>query len=164
MGACIEFDDGVSIVIPSYIMTSLSQMLATRGFARESGGILLGKQITGTLAFELTDASLPSRYDVGKRFSFLRKMQPANRLISSAWRESNGTINYLGEWHTHNQANPVPSITDTGLMQQVVVDGSLLLARGFMLILGNADCAYIGAVNPSNDKGIYCERRIKWER
>lgn len=164
MSAHVEFDDGATLFIPSSVMTGLSRMLAARGFARESGGILLGRQVEGALVFELTSASSPSKHDIGQRFSFLRRMRPANKLISAAWHQSNGTINYLGEWHTHNENNPIPSATDRKLVKQVVTDGSCPLSRCFMLIVGNSGDAYVGAANPIDDKGIYCERRIKWER
>ncbi len=28
------------------------------------------------------------------------------------WRDSGGTVRYLGEWHTHPEAHPAPSGTD----------------------------------------------------
>ena len=90
-------------------------------------------------------------------------MSPANKLINSAWRKSKGTVNYLGEWHTHNESKPVPSKTDKSLMLQVVEDSSCPFTRAFMLIIGNAGEVYVGVTNPQNREGIYNERLIKWQ-
>lgn len=160
----VEFDDGINLSISPNAIEDISRFLAKKGFAVESGGILLGRQISDTRSFEITCASFPSAIDIGKRFSFLRKRQPANKLISAIWKKSKGIDNYLGEWHTHDQELPVPSDIDKKLMDQVVSDGCCLLDRGFMLIIGNAGHAYVGAVNPDNDYGIYSERYFKWEK
>lgn len=160
----VEFDDGVNLSISPNVIEDISRFLSKKGFAVESGGILLGRQISNTCSFEITCVSFPSTIDIGKRFSFLRKKQPANKLISAIWKKSKGIDNYLGEWHTHDQGLPVPSDIDKKLMHQVVSDGSCLLDRGFMLILGNANYAYVGVANPDNNYGIYSERYFKWKK
>lgn len=164
MSIFVEFDDGVTLSISKQALTEISRLLAQKGFALETGGILLGRQKLKTLSFEITFASMPTARDVGNRFSFIRNKDSANRIINAAWTQASGTVNYLGEWHTHNQKIPSPSLADYRLMQQVVADGSCLLDRSFMLIVGNSNCAYTGAVNPEKgNTGIYSERHITWE-
>lgn len=164
MGPRVEFDDGSVLTISETVISEISKHAAKKGFRLESGGILLGCQIDGEMLFKLIAASMPSRLDVSGRYSFLRRMSPANKLIASTWEKTSGKVNYIGEWHTHDESLPVPSDTDRKLVRQVVEDGSCLLDRAFMLIVGNAGQAYVGAVNPHNDNGIYSERHIKWER
>ena len=164
MDAQVVFNDGTTLCFAGSVVEEIAELTASKGFGSESGGILIGRQISGTHSFEVTLASTPTVLDVGRRYSFLRRMSPANKLIASAWRKSTGIENYLGEWHTHDEAMPVPSATDRALMLQVVKDGSCLLDRVFMLIVGNAGEAYVGAVNPHGFNGFYSERRIKWDR
>lgn len=33
-------------------------------------------------------------------------------MIDEAWRASHGTCTYLGEWHTHPELTPIPSMID----------------------------------------------------
>lgn len=164
MDAQIVFNDGTTLRFADPVIEEIEELTASKGFGFESGGILIGRHISGTHSFEVTLASTPSVLDVGRRYSFLRRMSPANKLIASAWRKSAGIENYLGEWHTHDEAMPVPSATDRALMLQVAEDGSCLFDRAFMLIVGNAGKAYIGAVNSHNFNGFYSERHIKWDR
>lgn len=164
MGRLVEFDDGITLRIAQSVMNEISSLIASRGLNTESGGILLGTQASDAQRFEITMASMPSVLDVSRRYSFLRRMSPANKLIANSWDNSTGTVNYLGEWHTHNEPNPTPSATDRSLMLQVVKDGSCLLDRAFMLIVGNSGKAYVGAVNPHNERGIYSERWFRWVR
>ncbi|ACU95064.1 hypothetical protein Ccur_13890 [Cryptobacterium curtum DSM 15641] len=159
----VVFEDGTTLRFAGSVVEEISNLIASKGFDSESGGILLGKQVLGTQHFEVTLASKPSAFDVSRRFSFLRRMSPANKLINSAWRKSKGTVNYLGEWHTHNESKPVPSKTDKSLMLQVVEDSSCPFTRAFMLIIGNAGEVYVGVTNPQNREGIYNERLIKWQ-
>ncbi len=164
MGRFIEFDDGVTLRIAQSVIDEISSLVASRGLDTESGGILLGTQVSDAQQFEITMASMPSILDVSRHYSFLRRMTPANKLISKSWDNSAGTVNYLGEWHTHNEPNPTPSATDRSLMLQVVKDGSCLLDRAFMFIVGNSGKAYVGAVSLHNENGIYSERWFKWAR
>ena len=164
MGPRVEFDDGAILTISETVVNEISKHMAKKGFRLESGGILLGCQVDGELLFDLTAASMPSKFDVSRRYSFLRKMRPANKLIAATWDKTGGVVNYIGEWHTHDESLPIPSATDRKLMRQVVEDGSCLLDRAFMVIVGNAGQAFVGAVNPHDGNGIYSERHIKWGR
>lgn len=162
MSVHIEFDDGAELFISSKVINDTSRLIVKKGFETESGGILIGRQLLQSLSFEIVFASMPNINDISKQFSFIREKDAANKLIASAWEQSGGSKNYLGEWHTHNQALPVPSLIDRNLMLQIVNDGSCLFDRSFMIILGYSNCAYIGAVNPYDKLGIYSERIIKW--
>lgn len=78
----------------------------------EAGGILLGRFIAGTANVVIDVAAGPSQQDKRTRFSFFRAKRPAQQRVTEAWHGSDGTSNYLGEWHTHPEDEPSPSSTD----------------------------------------------------
>lgn len=82
---------------------------------REYGGIILGR-VTENGEVYLDIASEPSMFDISRALSFIRKKSPAQRIINRIWRQSNGKINYLGEWHTHPFGSNTPSLGDIDMI------------------------------------------------
>ncbi|KII31765.1 hypothetical protein A9K79_15710 [Pseudomonas syringae pv. syringae] len=88
--------------------------------SREAGGILLG-YVRGK-HLEIIEATEPSILDRRFRFLFERMPHSHHRLAMKRWRESNGLIRYVGEWHTHPQNYPIPSSIDLREWQKLAVD------------------------------------------
>lgn len=80
--------------------------------AAEAGGILLGRRIRGSSDLIVDEATEPGRGDRRSRYAFVRARARAQRRVIDAWEETEGTRCYLGEWHTHPEADPVPSALD----------------------------------------------------
>lgn len=102
----------------------------------EAGGILLG-HVRGE-HLEIVEATEPSFWDRRFRFFFERMPYFHHKLAMKRWRESNGLVRYIGEWHTHPQGRPTPSSIDLKEWQILAadrVDGRPLLA----LIVGWED-------------------------
>ncbi|ATB35243.1 hypothetical protein CYFUS_000655 [Cystobacter fuscus] len=78
----------------------------------EAGGILLGRYIVDSEAVVVDEVSSPMPGDRRTRFSFFRHQRAHQWLIEQRWKESEGTCHYLGEWHTHPEATPTPSLVD----------------------------------------------------
>lgn len=78
----------------------------------EAGGVLLGRFIRSSSDIVIDVATVPGQGDKAKRFSFHRARSRSQALINQAWQESEGTRNYLGEWHTHPEDEPYPSQVD----------------------------------------------------
>ncbi|WP_027611815.1 Mov34/MPN/PAD-1 family protein [Pseudomonas sp. URIL14HWK12:I6] len=76
----------------------------------EAGGILLG-HVRGK-HLEVLEASEPTLQDRRLRYFFERMIHGHKGLADRRWRESNGLVRYVGEWHTHPQDLPSPSGTD----------------------------------------------------
>lgn len=76
----------------------------------EAGGILLGSVHGNHLLIE--QATVPTERD--KRFRYLFERMPFGHdaIALTRWKESQGTIRYLGEWHTHPEDDPTPSHLD----------------------------------------------------
>lgn len=88
--------------------------------ALEAGGVLLGRFIQGTNDIIVDDATAPGHDDAASRFTFRRSRRRTQGIIEQVWRESRGTCNYLGEWHTHPEDNPSPSTIDLANWQRIV--------------------------------------------
>jgi len=77
----------------------------------EKGGVLMGKLYPSSNKIIITHALIcknqkSSRYGITLNTKYLQKK------ILKIWEESEGTITYLGDWHTHPENNPKPSILD----------------------------------------------------
>lgn len=83
----------------------------------ESGGILMGYRRGEHL--HVTFATPPQATDTRKRYRFHRSSQPHQMMALARWEESGGTVDYLGEWHTHPQAEPTPSMLDYGEWRKI---------------------------------------------
>jgi len=76
----------------------------------ESGGVLLGTVHERGLLVTL--ATTPTRLDRQFRYLFERLPFGHRAIARRLWRSSAGTTRYIGEWHTHPQDIPTPSIID----------------------------------------------------
>ena len=104
--------DGGVLQIGPVVVECFSRYRQLPTDAPEAGGILLGRLIRDSHDVVLDEATEPSRLDQRTRFSFFRARQPAQKRINQAWCESSQTLNYLGEWHTHPEDDPLPSQLD----------------------------------------------------
>ena len=78
----------------------------------EAGGVLLGRYILDTQDIVIDEVTRPMIRDRRTRHGFFRSRENHQQVIDRAWKKSDGTCTYLGEWHTHPEAVPTPSITD----------------------------------------------------
>ncbi|MCB0737326.1 MAG: Mov34/MPN/PAD-1 family protein [Bacteroidetes bacterium] len=78
----------------------------------EAGGVLLGRFIISSKNLVVDKVTVPMIGDKRERYSFIREEKMHQRLITKNWEASNGTCNYLGEWHTHPESYPRPSEQD----------------------------------------------------
>ncbi len=78
----------------------------------EAGGVLLGRFLIGNDDVIVDHITVPLTGDKRSRFQFFRSKHGHQKRISEAWAASDGTCNYLGEWHTHPEDDPHPSVQD----------------------------------------------------
>lgn len=103
-GGVIAFSEAALIVMHKHCQLETT--------AAESGGILLGRFINETDDVVIDEAMTPTWSDQRSRFFFRRARRPAQMRVNATWAESAHTRNYLGEWHTHPEDDPVPSEQD----------------------------------------------------
>jgi integrative and conjugative element protein (TIGR02256 family) len=76
----------------------------------EAGGILLGT-VRGP-HLEITGFTFPGLTDVRTLSRFVRQDISHQDAATNAWRASDHTVSFIGEWHTHATGKPVPSYID----------------------------------------------------
>lgn len=100
----------------------------------EAGGILLGQVRKNEIY--ILKVTEPSRWDIRQIFSFVRKRKQAQRAIDIEFEKSGGRTIYLGEWHSHPEALPSPSVTDIRMIKQQFSKNEINEDFLLMLIIG----------------------------
>lgn len=76
----------------------------------EAGGVLLGFRRGSHL--QVTGATPPGRDDKRSRTSFHRATAGHQAAAREHWRANDEAGDYVGEWHTHPEEVPTPSMVD----------------------------------------------------
>lgn len=98
----IIFSQGALDALNQYVQRSPEQ--------NESGGVLLGRLLySGHIVVD--EITTPQPNDKATHTTFFRS-DDHQTLINDAWKRSEGTCLYLGEWHTHAEEIPFPSKVD----------------------------------------------------
>jgi integrative and conjugative element protein (TIGR02256 family) len=109
---------------------------------REAGGILLGQVYEDHS--EIINVTGPNRFDFSGYNYFVRSKRGAQPKINKAWARSNGTLVYLGEWHTHFEKYPKPSATDKNLMANSLRTTKMEIDFLFLIIVGLDNTYWVG--------------------
>lgn len=123
----------------------------------EAGGVLLGRFIQYSPDIVVDQITVPMKRDIRKRCYFKKNREDHQELMNSIWKKSNGTCNYLGEWHTHPEPYPTPSSHDIKEWEKVlnytICDSDEL----FFIIVGTKSiCVWKGT-----KKNLIIEKLIK---
>jgi integrative and conjugative element protein (TIGR02256 family) len=86
--------------------------MAQANDATEAGGVLLGRHLRDGNAIVVDAVTVPMDGDRRTRTRFHRAQRRHQAAIDAAWAASEGTCTYLGEWHTHPEPVPTPSLVD----------------------------------------------------
>lgn len=98
------------VLIEKSVWEFLFSHAQTTSNATEAGGILLGHRAGHHI--HVTSATGPLPNDRRARLSFDRLDAGHQQIAYDAWTDSGGTIDYVGDWHTHPQQMPNPSPKD----------------------------------------------------
>lgn len=110
------------------IVVGAAALQALRGYrqrprAAERGGVLAGYR--SGRHWVITHVSPPSARSLGGLFWVRRDRRDAQRFINRVFAETNGAVNYLGEWHTHPEARPTPSACDRKMLCDLLASSRL---------------------------------------
>lgn len=78
----------------------------------EAFGVLIGGRNHDSSKLWIEACSTPLAKDKSTRSSFVLKDTGHQKLVNEYFKASNGTLGYLGTWHTHPEPTPTPSIID----------------------------------------------------
>jgi integrative and conjugative element protein (TIGR02256 family) len=101
---------GLYVLVESNVLDIICAYRQDNPKKHEAGGTLMGYRSGRHL--HILHATVPMPLDRSSRIRFER-LDPGHQLtVTRAWEESQGHIDYLGDWHTHPQSNPLPSEID----------------------------------------------------
>lgn len=117
----------------------------------ETGGILFGKISRNRKTIFIEKAKSIK----GKKLlslTYIRDGKKAQNAIDSLWAETQGELNYLGEWHTHPNISPIPSQRDKHTIVELTSEKkSNYFPYTILLIMGKNERL---TITISNEKGI----------
>lgn len=103
---------GGRIKVPAAVVAILQSYAQHAPEATEAGGLLMGRYIATSDDVIVDAVTEPMTGDRRTRYSFYRAKRRHQEALNAAWETSGHTCTYLGEWHTHPEAQPTPSGTD----------------------------------------------------
>ncbi|WP_441001165.1 Mov34/MPN/PAD-1 family protein [Fodinibius sp. SL11] len=122
--------------ISSESIESFSQYRQNEPTKKEAGGLLLGRYIKNSNDIIVDKITIPFERDVRKRYYFCKRDLQHQDIVDQEWESSEGTCNYLGEWHTHPEKNPSPSSFDIKGWREKIVRDSFDHHSLFFIIVG----------------------------
>lgn len=100
----------------------------------EAGGQLFATVAHGVVSIET--ATGPHIGDRRARFSFVPNRHSERQEIAAMHARG---LHYVGDWHTHPEANPMPSDIDCGSMSETVAKSGHELAGLLLIVVGTGD-------------------------
>jgi integrative and conjugative element protein (TIGR02256 family) len=107
-----ENKQGHKFEISSSVIEQMVHFIQNFPDRSEAGGVMLGRFIINSKDVVVDKITAPMKGDIKSRFRFFRSKYPHQARIDEEWTTSCGTCNYLGEWHTHPEPTPAPSLCD----------------------------------------------------
>jgi len=102
----------------------------------EAGGVILGRFIKDSNNIVIDVITEPMKEDIRTRTRFKRGKKKHQKRIDEIWEESEGTCNYIGEWHTHPEDHPSPSTTDIKSWNKILRNDVFLSKYLYFIIVG----------------------------
>ncbi|WP_368045290.1 CBASS system CD-NTase/cGAS isopeptidase Cap3 [Gilvimarinus algae] len=125
--------DGKLVVILNHIVKRLLEHRQLKIDSVEAGGVLIGERRGSNLV--VCDMSEPGPGDVQSRTSIDRRGSHHQEKVDQSFKASEGFHLYLGEWHTHPEDIPSPSLRDLTSWRLNLVRSKTML----VLIVGRQD-------------------------
>lgn len=153
----------VNVELTKHMLMIVKKHIQEKGQS-ENGGILLGGYIPSENKYVIETVSEPCINDQRGASHFIRNKENAQRIINQYWEDSEGRINYLGEWHTHGCERPYPSYVDRKLLKNIIKYHSNVWPEIFMLIVGRNNTFYLGMADVKSKGEIIAEAQIREEK
>jgi integrative and conjugative element protein (TIGR02256 family) len=128
--------DGGLFVLTTPACVTMRRYRQIRPNQTEAGGVLLGRLILDAQDVVVDRVTEPATSDQRSRFSFWRSQRTTQQLVNDAWRQSGGTQQYLGEWHTHPEDDPTPSGVDRRNWQRILREAHFESEALWFVIVG----------------------------
>lgn len=97
-------------IIPEHLYVELNKWRQYKLEQTEACGVIIGERRGEH--FMVTGITPPMTTDLRSRFSCKRNISGHQDILDRLHLQSNGKIQYLGEWHSHPEKNAFPSSID----------------------------------------------------
>lgn len=149
-------DNGIKFKINKNSFEAMLSFRQMKKGSKESGGVLLGRYIKDSSDVVVDFITTPQKNDISTETFFFKNKDEHQEIIDNRWKESNGTCNYLGEWHTHPQDHPTPSSTDIKTWFRLVKETKFEFGELYFVIIGRKSaCVYMVNQKVNHLKPIY---------
>jgi integrative and conjugative element protein (TIGR02256 family) len=129
-----QISEAEHVVFSKDVLGIFQSHIQTSG-RKESGGILLGCVYPGSHTL-IDIATRPGAFDKAGLRYFDRSRKRAQRIVEREWDTSGGTRVYLGEWHTHSELHPSPSMRDRQMIHNMFQQTTMEIDFLFLAIIG----------------------------
>ena len=102
----------------------------------ETGGVLVGFIDESKDAVVVVSASGPGPRALHRSHRFNRDAVFCQAWLDEWVRESDGRLDFVGEWHSHPETHPTPSSVDVGTFTRLAANPACHLDRLALLIAG----------------------------
>ena len=106
----ILLGEEIFIVVSKEAFESLNVFRQHQNSQTEACGVIMGER--RGKHFYITNFTLPMPTDIRSRYYCKRNIQGHQELVDLYHSQTNGSIQYLGEWHSHPEVNAIPSQKD----------------------------------------------------
>lgn len=124
---------GLSIEADDELLNSLVENGKSH-YPNEFGGFLVGYYSDDNRHLNITDTILPKSFKASK-YSFERSTQGIEKKLGIYYKKIPQKF-YVGEWHTHPDNTPIPSMTDISAINAIINNQNACLANPVLLIIG----------------------------
>ncbi|MFG1352357.1 ThiF family adenylyltransferase [Xanthobacter autotrophicus] len=118
-----------------------------RGKTVETGGVLFGEVDELLKVIWVDEVSGPPPDSLASPEGFLCGTAGVADMNAEKIKRSSGSVSFVGMWHTHPQALPIPSKTDLGAMKELLGQGTGFLGRRFLMLIvgGTSKAPFVSA-------------------
>lgn len=106
-----------------------------RGKKVETGGVLFGEVDELLKVIWIDEVSGPPPDSVASAEGFLCGTAGVADINDEKMKRTSGSVAFVGMWHTHPHALPIPSETDLGAMKELLGHGTDFLGRRFLMMI-----------------------------
>lgn len=133
-GIVIDIDEE-KIKICSSVLNVMKKYIQKEFFSVESGGIMIGKENMSNKNLIINNLTIPMSKDKQRHNRFFRKDKRHIEIFNTLHTESDKTLRYMGEWHTHPEAIPNFSSIDLNNWKKISSE-SLVEINHYHIIVG----------------------------
>jgi len=110
--------------------------LAAKAMPNETGGTLVGYYSRDRQVAFVTQILVAKTGARRERSGFFRPPDSVDDQLEKVYRDSEGSIYYLGDWHSHPMGAPTPSSVDLYTLKGLARSPSVATDTPIMIILG----------------------------